>query len=302
MSRQTLTTLAVVVTASLFASSAALAGGCHKGGGYYKPAPIHHKHRVVHRPHVVVHKPIVHEVVIHKPVVKHVDHCHHPKFCLAYVCPGETLPTICAREYGNPNFWTKVAEFNGMPLNAPLIVGQPLKLPRIYDSGRMVLSTAPAPPAPAIAVPSAPVAVPTPGPVFRAAPGPQVGPQLGQPPVGPQGQPMQQLTAPVQPVSNTTSLRQVEQSRPLFAVGSQVALNGQAFGGVAGQVQLSVGGMSLQANIVSWTPSEVMIQLPELPLAAAADARLMVLSADGQMITQSELRLMPTSSRLAMGN
>jgi len=113
---------------------------------------------------------------------------------------------------------------------------------------------------------------------------------------------MQQQTAPVQPISNTMNIRQVEQTRPLFAVGSQVALNGQAFGGVAGQVQLSVGGMALQATIVSWTPTEVMVQLPELPLTAAADARLMVLSADGQMITQSELRLVPGSGRIAMGN
>lgn len=296
MSRTSLTTLAVLVVAAAAANSA-LAGGCGGGRKYYGGASnLHHRYISSHNHGVykkVYHKPAV--VHVHKPVVveKHiVDHCHHPKFCLAYVRPGDTLLSICGREYGNPNFWPRVAAFNQLPAGAPLAVGQPIKLPTIYDSGRMIPSDAPAPPAPAmiapVAVPSAPAGGPMPGPA------PQPGFQ-------PQGQP-QQLQ--VQPIStgSAMNIRQAERTIPTFTSGSQLVLDGQQFGGTPGQVQLVLGPMTLPVGIANWTPSEVTIQLPELPLTTAADARVVILDASGKLITQSEIRLAPTSSRLAMGN
>lgn len=323
MSRQSLTTLAAIVIAAA-ATNSAFAGGC----GGYGGANLHHRYISSHNHGV--YKTYQPKVVVHKPVVveKHIiDHCHHPKFCLAYVCPGETLLNICAREYGNPNFWTQVAAFNRIPAGAPLAVGQPIKLPAIYDSGRMIPSAAPAPPAPAIAVPGAQVAVPAgpaavagPGAAPLAAPAPQPGfngglPQ-GQPGLPqqqfPQGQPgMQQQPTQGQPgmqqnqpTSNapTMNIRQAQRITPTFTAGSKLVLDGQQFGGTPGQVQLVVGPMTLPVAIANWTPSELTIQLPELPLTKAADARVVILDATGKLITQSEINLAPAASRLAMND
>lgn len=307
MFKSTLTTLAVIVVAAA-ASNSALAGGCG-GKKYYGGASnLHHRYisknnHGVYKTHVY-HKP----VVVHRPVVveKHVvNHCHHPKFCLAYVCPGETLISICGREYGNPNFWTKVAAFNQIPAGAPLVVGQPIKLPAIYDCGRMIPSTAPAPPAPAVPVPAAPIAIGAP-----VGPAPQLGMPQGQPmlrqgtPLPPQGMPQTQAPQQlrVQPISQQMNIRQAERNLPTFTTGSQLVLDGQEFGGVPGQVMLVLGPMELPVGIANWTPSEVSVQLPELPLTKATDARLVVLNSQGNVVTQSELRLAPKASRLAMGN
>lgn len=315
MSKSTITTLAVIVVA-VAASNSALAGGCG-GKKYYGGASNLHHRYISNNNHGVYKTRVYHKpVVVHRPVVieKHVvNHCHHPKFCLAYVCPGETLLSICGREYGNPNFWTKVAAFNKIPVGAPLVVGQPIKLPAIYDCGRMIPSTAPAPPAPAIPVPAAPVAVGAP-----VGPAPQIGlpqaqPMLRQgPPMQqqgmPQAQPQQQLQ--VQPISQQQmgspapqmNIRQAERNLPTFTTGSQLVLDGQRFGGAPGQVMLVVGPMELPVGIANWTPSEVSIQLPELPLTKATDARIVVLNGEGALVTQSEFRLAPKTSRLAMGN
>ncbi len=338
MSRQSLATLAIVVVVAAAANSA-LAGGCGGGKRYYGGVNLHHRYISSHN-QGVYRKTYQRPVVVHKPVVveKHiVDHCHHPKFCLAYVCPGETLLSICAREYGNPNFWTQVAAFNRIPAGAPLAVGQAIKLPAIFDSGRMIPSTAPAPPAPTIAVPAANVAIPaTPAavaapaaPIGVAAPatGPVAGPapQSGIGRVVPQGQPglpqqqlpqsqprMQQPSQqtqpqqlpPGQPTSSapSMSIRQAQRMLPTFTTGSKLVLDGQQFGGTPGQVQLVVGPMTLPVAIANWTPSELTIQLPELPLTKASDARVVILDGAGKLVTQSEIRLAPTSSRLAMGN
>ena len=106
-----------------------------------------------------------------------------------------------------------------------------------------------------------------------------------------------------QPVSNGSpmNIRQAERVVPTFTVGSQLVLDGQRFGGTPGQVQLVVGPMTLPVAIANWTPSELSIQLPELPLSQAADARLVVIDGSGKLVTQSEIRLAPTATRLAMG-
>src|SRR5690606_5678684 len=67
----------------------------------------------------------------------------------------DSLYTIALREYGNAAFWRKMAEFNGLHPSAPLAIGQPIKLPTIYDSGRMIPSNAPAPPQPIGIAPAA---------------------------------------------------------------------------------------------------------------------------------------------------
>ncbi len=330
MSRKSLTTLAVIVLTAAAANSA-LAGGCGGGRKYYGGASnLHHRYISSHNHGIYKTKNYHREVVVHQPVIveKHiVDHCHHPKFCLAYVCPGETLPSICAREYGNPNFWTKVAAFNHLPAGAPLAVGQPIKLPTIYDSGRMIPADSPVPPVPAIAVSAGPAAVglaapagPAPQPGFagglpQGQPGfapqqmPQGGPQQQpmqpgqQPSFGqPMQQPQQQQPAMQPNGGQQLNIRQAERVTPTFTIGSQLVIDGQQFGGTPGQVQLVVGPFSVPAAVANWTPSELTIQLPELPLNKTSDARVVVLDSTGKLITQSEIKLTPTSNRLAMGN
>lgn len=190
MSRKIASAFALLAAVAAFASlpSLADAGGCSSGYGRASYGYVNHHvyPKVVHRP--IVHRPVVHHpVVVHRPIVKPivkvvekhvpvvvehpvavpvappVDHCHHPKHCYTWVLPGDTLDVICQREYGDPGMWRRVAEYN--KLTTVLPTDRPLLLPSIYDSGRMIPSTAPAPEAPLAAplaaeIPAAPLAAP----------------------------------------------------------------------------------------------------------------------------------------------
>lgn len=170
-----------------------------------------------------------------------------------------------------------------------------------------------------VAVPTAPVVgAPQPGfagglpqgqPGFPGAqpqgqPGfPQGQPGMPQGQFGPQQQgqqpPMNNGQQPRQPQLN---IRQAQQLTPTFAAGSQLVLDGQRFGGTPGRVMLAVGPMEVPVAVANWTPSEVTIQLPELPLTKTADARVVIIDSEGNLITQSEIKMAPKASRLAMGS
>lgn len=186
MSRSTTTLAALAVAVLVFSLPSLSQAGCSSGyggysyGGYGYGYVSHHVYKpvVYHRP--IVHRPIIHRPIIHRPVVvqkviveKAVDQCHHPHHCYTWVHPGDTLDLICEREYGNRDMWRRVAEYNRITTVLP--TDRPLLLPSIYDSGRMVASTAPAPTlAPGLA-PGAPLAASTD--TIPAAP-PAAGPAL----------------------------------------------------------------------------------------------------------------------------
>src|SRR5690606_3887051 len=115
--------------------------------------------------------------------------------------------------------------------------------------------------------------------------------------------------APTQTVSSQTPVQQAslgirqapERSRPTFPTGSELVLDGQAFGEVTGGVRLMVGPMAMPVRIANWSASEVAIQLPTMELTGPADAELMVTDAAGKVITRSPIRIVPSQTRLAIG-
>lgn len=320
-------------------------GGGGKGGGNFSRSSItkhlnsnkhhnhdhhdhhhhghHHHHKYYHRPVYVQPSP----VVVHRPV----DHCHHPLHCHAFVMPGDSLPVIAQREYGNAAFWAKVAEFNGLPPGAPLAPGQMVKLPAIYDSGRMIPSSAPAPPQP-VGIPQGAIGPGQGGPALGGpaqanfpgqGPVPQGFAPQGPPPQGvaPQGGPQQPLppgneplpqpsSVPTETVSvlrqaslNQANIRQAPpRHAPTFATGSELMLDGKQFGEATGSVRLVIGPLAVPVAIGNWSASEVSVKLPMLELAGPADADLVVIDAQGKLITKTKIRLVASQGRLAMEN
>ncbi|MCO6045191.1 hypothetical protein NG895_14865 [Aeoliella sp. ICT_H6.2] len=187
--------------------------------------------------------------------------------------------------------------------------------PVIVEKPVVVQQPVPVPAGP-IAQPGFPGGIPQGQPGFGGQPqgfpqgfpqgGPQGGPQ-GPQPGFPQGQPQQNPNnGGGQPGANGSApqmnIRQAQRNLPSFAVGSRLTLDGQEFGGKPGQVLMVLGPMELPIAVADWTPSEVTIQLPELPLKQAADARIVILNSEGKLINQSELKLTPKANRLAMGD
>jgi hypothetical protein len=72
-----------------------------------------------------------------------------PVHSVVVAVPGDSGFSICAREYGNPGVWSKVADFNGMPQNLQFTSGMQVRLPVINPNGTFSLSSAP----PALAAP-----------------------------------------------------------------------------------------------------------------------------------------------------
>ena len=295
-----------IVSLSLISlsGSSALAGGCggggggggHHGGGHHggghrwcPPTPIH-----VYKPAPVIVKHVT-PVCVEPPVcpTPPVDPCCHPAHCFVYVLPGESLSTICEREYGRANVWQQVAKYNGLAAGAQLSPNRPVMLPSIYDSGKMVPSTAPAPPLPTPT--AAPTAAPVASPVFQQA-------SLTQAPVAPLVANVN--PAPVSPASDSQlAIRPAAANNlPSFPAGSLIDLDGQQFGSAEGRVRLSIGVMTLPANVIDWNANQVRVQLPELELSGAADASIEVIDAAGNSIVRSSLRITPATARLALAN
>lgn len=266
MSRYTLPALAVIVVALAATNSAS--AGCG-GKKYYGGASnLHHRYISSHNHGVykTYHRPVVVEkrVVVEKPVI----------------------------------------------VEKPVFVQQPVAVPGApAGPGGVALPGGPA------GQPGFPGGLPQGGPQGFPQGSPQGFPQAG--PQGqqgfPQSQPQQNLNNGGQPGMNNgapqnnssapqMNIRQAQRSLPSFAIGSQLTLDGQEFGGKPGRVLMVLGPMELPVAVADWTPSEVTIQLPELPLTKSSEARIVILNSEGKLINQSELKLTPKNSRLAMGN
>ncbi|QDU54075.1 hypothetical protein [Aeoliella mucimassa] len=303
MTRSTIATLALVAVVASASASSAFAG-CGGGKKYYGGASnLHHRyisshnHGVYKQP-VVVHQPVVIEkkVIVEKPA----HPCCHPNYCMTYVHPGDTWATLCERAYGRTDVWNQVVTYNNMQPSAPLTVGQPIQLPTFSANGQVVASSAPMPPMPAfMAQPGQPQFQGQPFAGQPQAPAPQFNGQ----PQAPQfnGQPQGPI-APQAGPAPSMNIRPAQPKLPTFNAGSSLVLDGSSFGSTPGQVQLMVGPMALPVAIAEWNANEVAIQLPELPLTTAADARLIVLDASGKVVNESGIRLAPKTNRLAMGN
>jgi hypothetical protein len=116
------------------AATTALA--CH-GGRSYSGYSTHYSPRYVEHAYITEVAP---------PVVAP---AFAPAHSIIAVMPGDSWPSICQREYGNPGVWSKIAEFNGIPQNMQLNPGMQLRLPVVNPNGSFSISSAPA----AIAMP-----------------------------------------------------------------------------------------------------------------------------------------------------
>ncbi|MEZ6041694.1 MAG: IPT/TIG domain-containing protein [Planctomycetaceae bacterium] len=76
--------------------------------------------------------------------------------------------------------------------------------------------------------------------------------------------------------------------------GQEVTIDGSAFGFQPGRVIVAVGGMQLDAQVTNWTNEQVRAVIPQLPIAAAANATVVVLRADGNVANQLTAQLVPS--------
>jgi hypothetical protein len=130
MMKAFMTTLIVVFTVGSVGLATTSALACHGGGGYGGYSS-HYYPEYVHRVYVK-----------EQPVV--VARTFAPAHSVIVVMPGDSWFSICSREYGNTNIWSRVADFNGVPQNMQLTGGMQLRLPVINPNGSFSLSSAPA--------------------------------------------------------------------------------------------------------------------------------------------------------------
>jgi hypothetical protein len=125
------TILVGILSVGLVGLAATTCLACH-GGRSYSGYSSHYSPQYVERAYITEVAP---------PMVA-------PTFAPAHsvvaVMPGDTWPSICQREYGNPGVWSKIAEFNGIPQNMQLNPGMQLRLPVVNPNGSFSISSAPA--------------------------------------------------------------------------------------------------------------------------------------------------------------
>jgi hypothetical protein len=126
------TTLVAVLTVGSVGLAAGSALACHGGSGYggYGGYSSHYYSEPVRRVYVK-------EAAVIAPSFA-------PAHSIIVVMPGDSWFSICAREYGNANLGSRVADFNGMPQNFQLTGGMQVRLPVINPNGSFSLSSAPA--------------------------------------------------------------------------------------------------------------------------------------------------------------
>src|SRR6188474_2159081 len=124
-----MTILVSVLTLGSIGLAATCALACHGGPSSYGSYSKHYYREYVRPVHV-------NEPAIIAPTFA-------PAHSVIVVMPGDSWFSICSREYGNPNLWNRVADFNGVPQNIQLTGGMQLRLPVINPNGSFSLSSAP---------------------------------------------------------------------------------------------------------------------------------------------------------------
>jgi len=77
------------------------------------------------------------------------------------------------------------------------------------------------------------------------------------------------------------------------AAGGEVVLAGEGFGPEPGKVLVHLGGIEMEAEILGWYDLGVRLKMPELPLADATKAELVVLRGDGAAANPLEITVNP---------
>jgi hypothetical protein len=179
------------------------------------------------------------------------------------VLPGDSFYEVALKEYGSSTPARYIAQFNNMPQNAALVLGQTLMLPSISSTGRLSVSRAPA---------------------AESLQGSQG------------GSPVANFSTTSGTVSNnfqttTTTTPVAEVPRPKVTVGSTLLVDGQTFGDKQGAARLRVSGLSLPIEVLEWTTSSVKIHLPTVELTSATKADIEVVRADGSLASQTAVEL-----------
>ena len=73
----------------------------------------------------------------------------------------------------------------------------------------------------------------------------------------------------------------------------EVTIAGEGFGGMPGKVVVFIGDLSFDAEISGWYDFAARVKLPEIPLASATDAEVVVMRRDGAAANPLTLRLFP---------
>jgi hypothetical protein len=119
-----------------------------------------------------------------------------------------------------------------------------------------------------------------------------------QAPPGPQPTAATHEAAPAEMTVRQAPVRPL----PVFATGSELLLEDQAFGDSSGEVRLQLGPLSIPVEIKNWSATEVSIKLPSLDLTSPADAEMIVENSQGELVAKSKIRLVASQGRLAMEN
>lgn len=96
---------------------------------------------------------------------------------------------------------------------------------------------------------------------------------------------------PADPVADT--------QRPVVTAGQTITLEGANLGGLAGQVQITVSGLTLNAQVSSWSNTQTTATLPVMNFAQPVPATVQILTADGQLADQIEVTFAPDSQQVA---
>jgi hypothetical protein len=87
----------------------------------------------------------------------------------------------------------------------------------------------------------------------------------------------------------------VPTERPQVPVGSRLTLNGKDFGQQQGNIWIEIGQIRLNANIISWTADEAVVEMPKLDLASPTAAELIVAQEDGVVVDRTAIELIASN-------
>jgi hypothetical protein len=209
------------------------------------------------------------------------------------VLPGDSLPVISLKEYGTSKNARFIAQFNHISESQALQLNEVLNLPSIGGRGKLSQSHAPVadtlqqglaasnatgfpnaagiPTFPTTALPGFPTAS---GNAFQGQFAGTANPATFAAPTA--------TTLPA-PLSRVMA-------------GSTLLVDAVQFGSKAGSAQLRIGGAPMKVEVLEWTASAIKVRLPQLQLAAASQADLLIIRADGRIASKTSLELIAAPS------
>ncbi len=206
------------------------------------------------------------------------------------VLPGDSLPVISLKEYGTSDNAKFIARFNRFPESQALRLNQVLALPSIGAHGQLSQSRAPAADSPQQST----TASGSPGCSNNGTSTFPTTSTSGFPTASGSDFPGQLAgttntlakTAPA-PIVNPTPAASLSR----IAVGSTLLVDAAQFGDQAGTAQLRIGNAPVTVDVLEWTASAIKVRLPQLQLAAASTADLLIMRADGTAASKTSIEL-----------